>query len=91
MGTFDWSAATMPQLFIHHKDDPCLVTRHAAVVARRKDVPLITVLGAVEPRGEPCEARTQHGFVGRERTVMLALHDWVTERKLPLTVGEPDN
>ena len=91
MGTFDWSLASMPQLFIHHKDDPCVVTRYAGVTARRSAVPLITVQGAADVRGDPCEARTQHGFVGRERTVMLALHDWVTERKLPLTVGDAGN
>ena len=91
MATFDWSTAKMPQLFIHHKDDPCWATRYDSVVARRKDVPLITVQGAVEPRGEPCEARSQHGFEGREREVMLALHDWVTERKVPQRVGAADN
>ncbi len=91
MATFDWSAAKMPQLFIHHKDDPCWATPYASVVARRKEVPLITVQGSVEPRGEPCQARSQHGFVGREREVMLALHDWVTTRKLPQTVGAPGN
>jgi Serine aminopeptidase, S33 len=91
MASFDWSAAKMPQLFIHHKDDPCWITRYDSVAARRKEVPLITVQGAVEPRGDPCQARTQHGFVGREREVMLALHDWVTTRKVPQTVGAPDN
>lgn len=60
MARFDWSRAKVPQLFIHHQDDPC-------------------------------QARSQHGFAGRERVVMQALHDWVTERKLPQSVGEPGN
>jgi hypothetical protein len=87
MGRFDWSRAKVPQLFIHHRNDPCFATSYASVVARRKDIPLITVQGAENPRGDPCEARSQHGFAGRERPAMVALHDWVTERKLPAVVG----
>lgn len=75
----------------NHQDDPCVATRYASVAARRGQVPLITVLGSAEPRGDPCQARSQHGFVGRERVVMQALHDWVTERKAPQSVGEPGN
>lgn len=91
MARFDWSRAKVPQLFIHHQDDPCFATRYTSVAARRGQAPLITVLGSVEPRGDPCQARSQHGFAGRERVVMQALHDWVTERKLPQSVGEPGN
>lgn len=89
MARFDWSKTSVPQLFIHHKDDPCTATRYTSVAARRGNVPLITVQGAVDARGEVCQARTQHGFVGRERETMAALHGWVTERKLPAVVGEP--
>jgi predicted alpha/beta hydrolase family esterase len=82
LGSFDWSKTQMPQLFIHHKDDPCSVARYASVQVRHKEVPLITVQGADNPRGHPCEARSQHGFTGRERATMAALHDWITDRKL---------
>jgi hypothetical protein len=86
---FDWSKQpAAPQLFVHHRDDPCDVTRHASIEKRRNGIPLITVEGAVEPRGEPCLARTQHGFVGRERVVMQAIGAWITERAVPGTVGE---
>ena len=87
MASFDWSKAEAPQLFIHHKDDPCELTPYASVVARKGNVPLITVEGVVNPRGEACHAFTAHGFVGREGVVMTALHQWITERKLPAVVG----
>ena len=87
MRDFDWSQATAPQLFVHHRDDPCGVTRYDSVVARRKAVPLITVEGVANARGEPCLAFTQHGFVGRERATMAAIHGWITERKTPAVVG----
>ena len=87
MRDFDWSQATVPQLFVHHRDDPCGVTRYDSVVARRRDVPLITVEGAANVRGEPCTAFTQHGFVGRERDTMRAILDWITTRQAPAVVG----
>ena len=87
MRDFDWSQATAPQDFVHHRDDPCDVTRYDSVVARRKAVPLITVEGAGNVRGEPCLAFTQHGFVGRERATMEAIHGWITARKVPAVIG----
>ena len=87
MASFDWSKAEVPQLFIHHRDDPCELTRYASVVARKGNVPLITVEGVANPRGEACLAFTAHGFAGREGAVMTALQQWITERKLPAVVG----
>jgi hypothetical protein len=87
MASFDWSKTEVPQLFIHHREDPCDVTRYASVVARKANIPLITVEGVNNPRGDPCQAFSAHGFVGREVAVMSALHGWITERKLPAVVG----
>jgi hypothetical protein len=75
MAAFDWSIARVPQLFVHHRDDPCDVTRYSSVVARRGDLPLITVEGASNPRGKACQAMT-------ERPVMLAIHAWIIDRKV---------
>lgn len=83
MASFDWSQSRAPQLFVHHRDDPCDVTRYASVAARRGSLPLITVEGQSGTRGEPCLAYTQHGFVGREKAVMTAIADWVETRKAP--------
>ena len=89
MATFDWSRATVAQLFVHHKDDPCVATRYDSVVARKGSLPLIAVQGSDNASGPACEARSPHGFVGREQVTMQAIHDWITDRKLPATVGEP--
>jgi hypothetical protein len=87
MASFDWSKTNVPQLFVHHKDDPCDQTRYSSIVARKKSIPLITVEGVVNSRGDACQAFTAHGFVGRENVVMTAIHNWITERKLPEVVG----
>jgi len=86
MATFDWSIAKVPQLFVHHRDDPCDITRYSSIASRRGDLPLITVEGVSNPRGKACLARTAHGFVGRERAVMLAIHAWVIDRKVVAVV-----
>jgi hypothetical protein len=90
MRNFDWSRAKLPQLFVHHKDDPCDVTRYSSIAERRKDIPLVTVEGATNPRGDACQAFTAHGFVGRERAVMTAIHEWITVRKLEPVVGKSE-
>lgn len=87
MRVFDWSKAEVPQLFVHHKDDPCEVTRYSSVVERKGKIPLITVEGSGQPRGDACEAFTAHGFVGREKLTMEAILGWITERKQPETIG----
>lgn len=87
MWDFDWSTAHVDQLFVHHQDDPCPLTQYRSVAARRGSIPLITVQGSKGGRGEPCEAFSQHGFVGRERLVMLAIGDWIASRKVTETVG----
>jgi hypothetical protein len=87
MASFDWTKSDVPQLFIHHREDPCELTRYASVVARKGNLPLITVEGVNNPRGEACLAFSAHGFVGRESAVMTALHGWITERKVPAVVG----
>ncbi|SDO70160.1 hypothetical protein SAMN04488595_101613 [Ralstonia sp. 25mfcol4.1] len=87
MWDFDWTAAHVDQLFVHHQDDPCPLTQYRTIAARHGSIPLITVQGAKGVRGEPCEAFSQHGFAGRERPVMLAIGDWMATRKVAETVG----
>lgn len=87
MWDFDWAAAHTDQLFVHHQDDPCPLTQYRSIVARHGSIPLITVQGAKGVRGEPCEAFSQHGFVGRERPVMQAIGEWIATRKVAETVG----
>src|SRR3569623_47359 len=82
MRSFDWSQIKAPQLFVHHRDDPCEMTRYQSIVQRKQDAPLITVDGSVNPRGDACQAFTAHGFVGREQPVMQSIADWIAHRKL---------
>lgn len=78
---FDYRRVPVPQAFVHHKDDPCPSTPHHRVdaLARQAGVTLVTVTGAASLSGEPCQARTQHGFAGVERAVMAEMRRMILE------------
>lgn len=69
---FDYARITIPQLFVHHADDPCAITSYASAqkISQKFGLPLVTVQGGSGFTGDPCAARTQHGFQGRESVVM---------------------
>lgn len=69
---FDYSKISIPQAFIHHRDDPCFLTTYsgAQAIASRYKLPLVTVTGGSGFTGNACQAQTQHGFKGYEAEVM---------------------
>ncbi len=75
LGDFDYKKAKLPQVFIHHQEDPCFITTHsgAKTIADKFQIPLMTVQGGSDFKGDACKAFTQHGFRGKEREVMLAI------------------
>ena len=89
MTGFDWNAAKVPQLFVHHRDDPCSATPYRDLKSAIGDLPLITVTGAKDASGPACEAYTEHGFRGRERDVMRAIADWITTGTVTPQIGVP--
>lgn len=73
---FDYRRLGIPQAFVHHVDDSCRVTpfRWAQRIGETAGVPVIAIAGSAEPRGDPCQAFSQHGFIGVERSVMVEMH-----------------
>lgn len=88
LNNFDYSAIKIPQAFIHHVEDPCPVTQfgYFRTIAEKYKVPLVSVTGGSDFRGQPCQAFTQHGFRGKEVEVMrhvlkmLNTSPWVSEQ-----------
>lgn len=74
---FDFSAIKAPLLFVHHRDDACFATpyRDAARLADR--FALVSVRGGLPAESEPCEARSAHGFFGREKATADAIARWM--------------
>src|SRR6185503_12108360 len=64
-----------PLLWVHHENDPCEYTTYsmAKSLAQRSGAPLLTVRGGDPGSGDPCMARTAHGFIGMEKEAVLAM------------------
>jgi hypothetical protein len=84
-----WDALKARLLWVHHEEDGCRYTpyRSARQFAEMTRSPLVTVRGGGPARGSPCEAMSQHGFVGIERETVLAMRSWVKTGVMPADVG----
>lgn len=77
------AAYTGPALVISHEGDGCVATpaadapRLLAAMAAARPKKLQIVSGGSPPRSEPCEANSQHGFLGIEVSVMNAIADFI--------------
>lgn len=74
---------TQPTLFVHNKDDACMITPFNSVAplmekftqARKKE--LIAVSGGSPPQSEACEALSRHGYIGIEDEVVGDIARWI--------------
>jgi len=76
-------------LWVHHQDDPCPFTsyRDARRFAEKSKSPLVTVRGGGPARGRPCDAFTEHGFVGVEIPTIKAMQFWIKTGAVPKDVA----
>lgn len=76
-------------LWVHHAEDPCRYTDYATAraFARRSNAPLVTVRGGGPGTGNPCQARTPHGFINMEAPTVQAMRSWVKTGKVPPDVA----
>lgn len=74
-----------PLLWVHHENDPCQYTAYheARAYSRRSGSPLLTVRGGGPESGDPCQARTHHGFIGMEQETVKAMLSWVKTGVVP--------
>jgi predicted esterase len=85
-----WETLSVPLLWVHHKYDPCAYTpyREAQKAAVASRSPLVTVAGGGPGQGNPCEARTAHGFVGIEVETIKAMRQWIKSGAVPADVNK---
>ncbi|MFC0403253.1 DUF2920 family protein [Paraburkholderia rhizosphaerae] len=81
---FDYGAIAARQLFVHHVDDACFLCSFAAAqrIAQSGGYPLIAVHGG-DVRSGPCEARSHHGFFGKDDAVVAAIKAWISSGVSP--------
>ena len=75
---------TDPVLMVHHTGDVCRVTRYDDALAIYETIPasprngFITVSGGSPPIDDnPCQSRTAHGFLGKEREAVAGIVEWL--------------
>ena len=77
---FDFGSIPSPLLFVHHTGDGCAYTPYAAAKRLSERYPLVTVSGGLPPQSKPCEAMSEHGFLGREAGTIEAIANWMLKQ-----------
>ncbi len=68
-------------LLVHHRDDGCRSSPYSGAERLAKKFPLVSVSGGDPPQSEPCEAMSQHGYLGREAPTAQAIRNWMLGRE----------
>jgi hypothetical protein len=80
LSRFDFGSIPSPLLFVHHTDDGCATTPYSAAKRLSGRYPLVTVSGGLPPQSKPCEAMSEHGFLGREAATIEAITNWMLKQ-----------
>jgi pimeloyl-ACP methyl ester carboxylesterase len=77
---FDFATIQTALLFVHHVSDQCVVTPYGDAARLVDRYPLITVFGGRSQQSDPCEARSAHGFFGKEPETVEQIVNWMLKR-----------
>jgi hypothetical protein len=67
-------------LFVHHVSDQCESTPYSGAARLVDRYPLITVFGGLPPQSGPCDAHSQHGFLGKEPETVEEMVNWMVKK-----------
>jgi pimeloyl-ACP methyl ester carboxylesterase len=87
LSQFDFSAISSPLLFVHHVNDGCTYTPYASAKRLSDRYPLVSVSGGAPPQSKPCEAMSEHGFLGREAETVGAIAKWMLKQPYPREIN----
>ena len=80
LSKFDFAAVKVPLLFVHHVNDQCQSTPYGDAARLSEKYPLISVFGGPVPQSGPCEAFSQHGFLGKEAETVEQIVNWMLKK-----------
>lgn len=83
---FDFGTIKAPLLFVHHRRDGCQVTPYGDAARLAPRFPLISVDGGSPATSPPCEALSEHGFLGRESATVDAIVKWMLQQPYPAEI-----
>src|SRR5687767_5431268 len=82
LSRFDFTTIKVPLLFVHHVSDQCQSTPYGDTARLSDKYPLITVFGGASPQSGPCEAFSQHGFLGKESDTVEQIVNWMLKKPI---------
>ena len=80
LSRFDFASVKIPLLLVHHVSDQCSSTPYGDAQRLSDKYPLITVLGGLPAKSEPCEAFSQHGYYGKESETVEEIVNWMLKK-----------
>lgn len=84
---FDFSTIPTPVLFVHHVNDGCAYTPYSSAKRLAGRFPLVSVSGGLPPQSRPCEAMSEHGFLGKEAETVDAIAKWMLKQPYPREIN----
>jgi pimeloyl-ACP methyl ester carboxylesterase len=79
----DLDRIRVPTLVVHNRNDACFVCPYGDVPKLMRNLPatphkeLLTFEGGAEPKSDPCEALSRHGYIGLETEVVARIAAWI--------------
>jgi hypothetical protein len=80
LSKFDFATINIPLLFVHHVSDQCESTQYSDAARLAEKYPLISVFGGSPPQSGPCDAFSQHGYLGKESETVEQIVNWMLKR-----------
>ena len=79
---FDFASIKSRLLLVHHRSDGCSVTPYHEARRLADRFSLISVSGGKPAVSGPCDALSEHGFLGREAETVEAIVNWMLGKPL---------
>ena len=80
LSNFDIATIKVPVLIVHHVSDQCEFTPYDDAARLSVNYPLITVFGGAPPKSGPCDAFSQHGYLGKESETVEQIVNWMLKK-----------
>lgn len=82
LSRFDFHTIKVRLLFVHHVSDQCASTPYGEAARLSDKYPLISVFGGPPPQSGPCDAFSQHGFLGKESETVEQIVNWMLKKPI---------
>jgi Serine aminopeptidase, S33 len=86
LSKFEFANVRIPLLFVHHVSDQCELTLYSDAARLSDRFPLIAVFGGASPQSGPCDAFSQHGYLGKESETVEQMVNWMLKKPVEYQV-----